>query len=402
MSQNLITQREFIISQPSFPESGEHDDFYLEIANALADKVSELGEAYAMPVQLCKRISLCLTDYLEDIVSDAGIWRSFITANRSLYGYSVPFHNESEDYIDFELNREDVRFLVWYVTAMLWEEKRLVSPHSDMIISIADACFGILESFYDDAPVQQSFIMARGLEFRDPDDHSRIAQLGNWLFLHSYLMTPAYSVSLRQLADDIPADDPDYASKLNGRLEEAMMQDTTGPLALFTPEWVYLIIEGRLPKDKEEPGKEVHKYYKAFTEATGGKEFKIIGSYEELNSFFISALGWAADEEHLPQLKGAHDYVLMVNRTKGMLVAVDVARCFNFAENTLYDSDYARENSMSLLTDRGRCPGDLLQLAIKSGWITDARFFGSDDTALVNKYQDFIARCYLQLYYRGD
>lgn len=95
---------------------------------------------------------------MQDIVSDAGLWRSFVDANRELYGWSVPFHEIPENYIDYELNREDVRFLVWYTVAMLWEEQRFIFPHDARLLDFADGCFAILEEVYDDAPVPENSI----------------------------------------------------------------------------------------------------------------------------------------------------------------------------------------------------------------------------------------------------
>lgn len=397
-----ITLKDYLISQPSFPQVSESDPFYLELANALYDGMASHAYAKGMPQALIKKIALTLTDYMQDISADAGIWRSFIVANRKLYGFTVPFYEISKDYIDFELNREDVRFLVWYVISMLWDEKRLLNPRDPNLIEFSDFCFSVLDSKYEEAPIVHNFNIAAGLDFKDPEDKDKIFSLGNWLFLHSYLMTPAFALTLKELGSEIPYDDPDFGAKLNARLEDAMINDTTGPLALFIPEWVYLIIKGNLPDEMPHPGSEPHKFYKAFVDYTGGKEIMFFDSYEKLNAFFIEALGWNKDEEHLPQVKGQHDFILMVTPEKGMLMAVNVARCIKAPDNQLYDSAFAEKNAFSLLTERGRCPGDLLVKVLENGWLPDAHFPGSDDYGFVGKYADFIARLYLQIYYRGD
>ncbi len=397
-----ISTDEFLIRQPSFPERTQTDSYYIRVADRLLEEIGADAFGSAMPAGLARRLALSLTGYIQDVVADAGLWRSFVDACRELYGFSVPFHTVGEEYVDYELNREDVRFMTWYVIAMLWEDRREIYPHDAGLLALADRCFAVLEEIYDDAPVPEGFNLAQGLEFNDPDDRAAIYRLGNWLFLHSWLLTPAFSVSLREVMGQVPADDPDFTVKVNGRLEEAMLQDTTGPLALFTPEWVYLMIERRLPHETPEADAPEHKYYTAFTAATGGEDIRFFDSYEAMNEFFISALGWEAGKEHLAQAKGAHDYVLMVNPHKGMLMARDIARCLKAPGNPLYDEAFARENSFDLLTVRGLCPGDLLHRALKEGWLPYAHFPGSDDYELVKANADFIARCYLQLYYRGD
>lgn len=101
-------------------------------------------------------------------------------------------------------------------------------------------------------------------------------------------------------------------------------------------------------------------------------------------------------------MKGCKDYILMVDRAKGMLLAHDIARCIAAPGNSLYDKVYAQEHAMELLTERGRCPGDLLRYVCQNGWLPDAVFPESDDRKLVADNWDFISRCYLQQYYRGD
>lgn len=397
-----ITMQELALRQPSFPETTETDAYYLALANALYKKVRETRFGADMPDGVSRRVALTLTDYMRDIVSDAGIWRSFVDANRELYGWSVPFHEIPEDYIDYELNREDVRFLVWYAIAMLWEERRHIYPHDATLLALADQCYDILDAEYEDSPVHEEFNISRGLEFNDPEDHKEIYRLGNWLFLHSYLLTPAYSLSLRDILMSENHDDPDYESKMNKRLEDAMMQDPTGPLALYTPEWVYLMLERKLPHDKPVTDAKIHPYYEAFTKFTGGEEIRFFDSYESMNRFFIEALGWAEGEEHLSQAKGARDYILMVSKHKGMLMARDIARCIKAPSNPMYDEAYARRNAFMLLSERGCCPGDLLRFIFRNEWLPDAAFPGTDNRRLVHDNRDFIARCYLQLYYRGD
>lgn len=398
-----ISKQEFLLRQPAFPKVSETDPYYHDAANALLKVAAGTPFGAAMEPGILRKTVLTLIDYLQDVVADAGLWRSFVLANRELYGFSVPFHEIPESYIDYELNREDVRFLVWYCTAMFQEERRDISPHDPALLDLADRCFEYLDMIYEEAPVNESFNLARGLEFNDPEDHEAILYLGNWLFLHSYLLTPAYTLSLRELFMSVDQKNPDADVELNTRLESAMMEDTTGPLALFTPEWVYLMLKGKLPKEKKAtaPGK-VHPYYEAFVKATGGKEIAFFGSYEEMNTFFIDALGWEAGKRHLEQVADSHDFVLMVNREKGMLMARDIDRCIAAPDNPYYDRQFAADHAMHLLTDRGLCPGDLLRKILKEGWLPDAHFAGSHDTALVQGNADFIARCFLQIYYRGD
>lgn len=397
-----ISLKDLALSQPNYPDISSNLEFYVELSQNLFDEglTTEIGTE--MPEALLKKIALTLADYMQDIVADGGLWRSYILANRELYGYTVPFYQTGDEYVNFELNCEDVRFLVWYVIAMLWEKERLIHPLDLRLKELSEALYRVLDRNYEDAPVNDCFFLTRGLDFKDPQDRDAIFALGNWLFLHSYLLTPAYALTLQEMAFKLNPQDPDFNSKLNESLEQSMLNDTVGPLALFTPEWVYLMIEAKLPSSQESNNTEVHKYYEAFTKFTGGREIMYFDSYESLNQFFIDALGWSKDEQHLAHVKGQHDYTLMVDPKKGMLMAVNVARCIKDPDNKLYEPVYAHNHCFELLTQRGRCPGDLLKKALEKGWLPDARYPGKNDNEFVRKYADFIARCYLQIYYRGD
>jgi len=262
----------------------------------------------------------------------------------------------------------------------------------------------VLEKAYDESPLPEDYRLVHELEIHAEEDSDALLRLGNWLFMHCYLMIPAYALSLSEMASGFDLSGEEGLMGFQERMEQSMAEDPTGPLALYLKEWLYLVVEGKMPPSRrvDDAAREQHKYYKAFTAHTGGDVIRFFGSYEELNGFFIDALGWEAGEEHLPQVKGAHDYILMVDPVKGMLLAKDIARCIKSPSNPYYDKEYARGHTMSLLTERGVCPGDLLRYVCTNGWLPDAAFPNTDDTATVARDWDFIARCFLQQYYRGD
>ena len=119
-----------------------------------------------------------------------------------------------------------------------------------------------------------------------------------------------------------------------------------------------------------------------------------------MKRFFIDNMDWDKNQEHLPVLKNECDFVVLVNPRRGMLVARNAARCIADPDNPLYDRGYARRNAFDFLTVRGRCPADLVKFAFENHWLPDAVFPGTDDNSLVERNHDFIARCYLQQYYR--
>ena len=400
-----ITAQEFAIRQPYYPAHPEHEAYYLKIANGIYEVIAKDDLGSGMSQGMRKHLAMSLAGYFQDIVADAGLWSSFITANKELYGWLVPFHDISADYVEFELNREDIEFLVWYDCAMLDSNQRLVSPLDSGIVGLAEKIFEYLEVRYDEAPVNEECNIARGLSYTDPEDQEDIMHLARWLFMQSWLLAPAFAATLQQIALEPEVRDDREGIVLQSRFDEAVTEYPTGPLALYSPEWVYLLLTGKLPdtaRDKQPSDAPVHPYYQKFIAATDGRKIAYFSDYDELNRFFIHSMGWEKGERHLDQFAGDHDFVLMVDEHKGMLLAKNIAKCIADPENPLYDWNYASGHAIELLTQRGLCPADLLKFIFANGWLPDAHFLDSDNHQSVGKYHDFIARCYLQEYFRGD
>lgn len=400
-----ITFQEFHVKQPDYPTVHPTDHYYFAVAKRLLGILANSREGARVNPAVLKRTAIALCGYFQDVVSDTGYWRSFVDACRRMYGFSTPFNPEGEDYIEYELNVEDLRFLIWYLIAMTDMERRDLYPHHPMVADMADRCFAYLSEQYEEAPEPEDYNMVRGLDFYDAQDHEKIYELGNWLFLHCYLLTPAFALSLNQLISDPEIGGSDDLTKLQNALDKAMMEEPTGPLAFFIPEWLKLIIAGKLPGEdigrhheaEEQPD---HNMYTAFVKATGGEVVKYFADYAELNQFLIEGMGWEKDVEHFAMLKDSRWLALKVDQKRGMLVARDVARAIADPLNPYYDKEYAREHAFDFLTVRGRCPADLTRYACEHGYLPDAVFPGTDDHETVQRHWDFIMRCYLQQYYR--
>lgn len=398
----MITMQQFLLRQPAAPEVTATDEYYLNLANRLVEIAKEKHLFPSFPEKVIERAAMTLTGYYQDVICDAGIWRSFITECRRLYGYTVPFYDDGSDYMDFELNKMDVRFMTWYALSMSYDPERELYPFDENLLKGADQWWEELDRVYDESPLPVDYRLTHELEMHAEEDSEAIFKLGNWLFMHCYLMTPAYAMTLAEIASGYDLSKDDNIPLFQERMEQSMSEDPTGPLALYLREWLYLIVDGKLPSRKITPPTGEHKYYTAFTRATGGKVIEFFSSYNDLNRFFIDSLGWADNQEHLPQMKGENDFILLVNKEKGMLLAKNIARCIKSPDNPLYDKEYAKSHAIDLLTVRGCCPADLLHYVCGHGWLPDAVFPGTSDHEVVEKNWDFIARCYLQQYYRGD
>lgn len=397
-----VTKEQFLLRQPSFPETEATDSFYYDLCNQLVKSAIDSGIVSDIPEAVTGRVALCVIGYLQDVVADGGVWRSFINECRRLYGRTLPFFETSEEYIDYELNGEDVRFLIWYAISMYYEPARLSYPLDEKYSRLAALWMEILSEKYEEAPIPEGYTKWRETEPGDPEDRKKVYELANWLFMHCYLMTPAFALTLNEIVAMNDPKNPDHMLELQKSLEQAMYEVPTGPMAFYTAQWVHLILTGSLPTEPKTEPKEQHKFHKAVTEYTGGKEIVYFDTYDNLNKFFIDVIGWEAGKEHLEAMKKDKDFVILVNHDKGMLVARNVAKCIADPANPYYNKEDARKYAIKLLTERGVCPPDLRFFITERGWLPDAVFPGTEDYRLVAENQDFIARCWLQLYYNGD
>lgn len=395
----MLSFDSFLLGQPCAPDETSTDRYYYKLACRLIEIAKKAK--ISLHESILERAALCVIGYYQDVIADAGLWHGFIDECRRLYGVPVPFFPLSDDYIDYELNREDVGFLVWYSVAM-YSDRRSVYPFDTTLVRLADLWFGELDAVYVDAPVPDGYHLAHELDVYDEADQEQLLRLGGWLFLHSWLLRPAFALT----AGEIIA-----AARAEGKSDEALAEDLqnavghqpTGPLALYIGEWVHLTVNHRLPASRAKKElKEAHPSFALLTAETGGQPLKFIKGYDAFNEYLINVLGWKPGVRHLDQLKDCRDFVIMSNPEKGLLVAPDICRCISAPGNPYYDRAYASEHAMELLTERGACPHDLLAYVCGHDWLPDAVFPGTHDHELVARFHDFIARCYLQLYYRGD
>lgn len=419
-----IIMRQYLFTQPDGEVEQPTDKKYLAIANRMLHAWDKSGVLQEVPDDLKKVVCIGLIGYYQDIISDAGVWRTFIDECKRLYGNFVPFHKDSEEYVQYELNKADVEFLVWYLLAFNSMQFRYASPLHPGLMQLSATVYSVLEQEYDEVPAPHDYKVLFDCELHNPEYTETLYDLGQWLFWKNWLMYPPFQLTYTQIYSHFveiqhTAPTPEAASKqISEMRDEILTAMPTGPLALYLREWLSLILDGKMPsqrKSKENTGEaKEHPYYTAFLKATDGGIIRFIRDYDELNRFFIDGLGWEKDEEHLPSFKSHKDFVLMVTPDKGLMVAKNIAKCIKHPANHLYDRDYAQKFAFNLISQRAVCPGDMLRYICQNGYLPDATFpedaticnvnkgFDEENRKLVAENWDFLARAYLQEYYRGD
>ena len=82
----MISKEQFLLRQPAMPEATSTDKFYFDLCNRLAEIAREKNLFPSYPEKVMERAALVLIGYYQDVISDAGIWRSFINECRRQYG----------------------------------------------------------------------------------------------------------------------------------------------------------------------------------------------------------------------------------------------------------------------------------------------------------------------------
>lgn len=405
-----ITLKEFLTMQPGYPHEAPTDKYYLNIANLLAKEWDKSNYLTSVPEEIKHAVILGITGYYQDIIADAGIWRSFCTLNKSLYGVPLPLVDIDSGYIESELNESDVRFILWYIIECNSEEYGLLSPGDTELKNLAALFYTILDKYYESAPVPVEYNLIMDVDLSNYDNMQDIFDLSYWLFWNSYLMhhaaVPTLRHSMKEARDIIKANpDPDDARPLLADLNQRIMiENPTGPLSLFINEWLRLIIDNKI---SAEPAKDKtvkpHKFYVDFKKAAEGEDLVFCSSYEELQNFLSKDMGWGTTTGgHLPGLKTFDNFVLYATPEKGLLIAHDISPFINHPKNKLYDKDTAIRKAYTMITGQGVSPIDLTKYLFSKRLVPDAvlPFDKNEGTTLLDNW-DFLARMYLQSFYRA-
>lgn len=366
------------------------DKYFVELANRLY-RICPLTD---IPEAFRKKLCLYAAAYLEDVISEVGLWQAFTSRHTALYGTALPFYPLSPDYMKDEINEEDIRFILWNTLQKATYQHPYVNPMDAAIAETAHLFFQLLDEEYETAPANNA-LQDYFMEFKDKREGNHKLW---WLFGHTYLTEPSVQEYIAQVTESdkfiIPC----------------------GPLALFLHEWIDTLtgnktddwqqIEGLYPvrpELSEEMKERNRNTYRLFTQGTDGTPIVYLNGYEELRRFLTQVLQWPDDENHtLPQMKEHRNFIMMANPEKGILLANSICEYISDPLNPMYNPEVASREAFSLLTTPTKCPPDLMEYLINHRFIPDAQFPVFGEKELVQKNADFIARHSLLYYYRGD
>ena len=408
-----LSKQAFLITQPGYPDVSRADDYYYEVAKRLLNSLEGTQVQQVCGEEHCRQLALTVVGYFQDVVADAGIFRSFCTLCNELYNKTIPLFEEQigEDYIDSELNLTDVKFITWYFLESISSEKGTLAPRHSAVEEAAAAMYKVLDECYEDAPVHDDYLALREIDFDNPDAEMvhDIYDTTYWLFWNSYFMRhaakPTIAMALAEGKKVLgTVGDNDRAAALVDEINHRTLEEyPTGPLSLYAHEWIRQIVDGVSPfKKRKKSVAEPHHFYTEFLEATGGKNIAFCPTFDDLDHFLSEKMKWGKTEEgHFPQFKEFGNFVLYVTPEKGMLIAPEVAQYVVHPDNPCYNKKEAKAEAHELITMQGRCPIDLVKHLFANGMVPDAALPWDDSRRALLDNWDFLARFYLQSFYRA-
>ena len=242
MKKNAITGTELFAWRPK--KRSYHTDFYyLKLSNQLFNAFREEGlDLGDNSLQIMCYAAITLTNYMEDIVADSGVWRTFSDLCQQMFGSPVPlYHDDEEEYYPDEPSFMAVRFLVWHSATEMSEVWWNVDDLNLFKLSVV--AYTLLNSLFEDAPVnnQLSEDVKEKVE-KAGENFNKLRLALAWIFSSCYLTRSENAEKLLQErlneADEIIRIFPEDSMKLYYAINFSIFAYKIGPLALYPKDYL--------------------------------------------------------------------------------------------------------------------------------------------------------------------
>ncbi len=218
------------------------DIYYLRICNEvkraiMSNKYSPVIEEYLNRKKI-DMFSCFLTSYLEDLISDTGIFNAFANAHQRLYQKQIPFY-DLDEYYEGEINHQDICFLIWYFLNTVQEEV-FISPYNDFIVELAGAIMNTFDKAWENAPENEYLKSFYQIDENEEDYYVARRLIDNVLF-KTYLFYPDTFLRLQKQEFKLieyKMHDENILTFLNENRDNNLHDNYTRLLSLKGKEWV--------------------------------------------------------------------------------------------------------------------------------------------------------------------
>ncbi len=154
----VIFPKDWIQLQP-YDVADMTDQYYTSLANQIYEIIISFGyDKYFDKKDEVKHLTLCITAYFEDVISQTKIWETFTEECKRRYGKYIPFYtDESTEYYSDEINEADIKFLLWHHAQYRIMDTQVLYPIFGRLNFVAHEIFALLEKEYETAPENERF-----------------------------------------------------------------------------------------------------------------------------------------------------------------------------------------------------------------------------------------------------
>lgn len=239
---NFITLRD-IRKGHSFGVSSPTDTDYVRIAKAVFDRLRYISFCAERSDEEMKRMAIKLTLYFEDMVSEIGLWHSFVQKHQQLYGKPLPFYNVEKDYTPDEPHIEDIQFLLWDSTLDDECADTMVNPENEALAHVARTVYAYFMELFEDTPINDD-LYDFFHEAHFTDNFYDVRQVLKWYFFDCYLTSGRFQESTFDEALDYQMDLCRGNRQVAQSAAEASIafRYQVSPLALKPQEWLAALL----------------------------------------------------------------------------------------------------------------------------------------------------------------
>lgn len=176
-----ITGEEWTQTHPFQLKCGS-DLFYAKVATEILRGFESLNIDRSIPKGVLRTAAKSAAAYLEDIISETGVWNAVRTMYRKKFNRILPFFDvDADDYFDDDLNLDDLKVLVWQAFNMCGKYyERTFSPLSVAVERMAIIAYDILIDRFEEAKPAKR-IKDKVKSVFKTGDYFQLRTLGLWL-----------------------------------------------------------------------------------------------------------------------------------------------------------------------------------------------------------------------------
>ncbi len=246
--------KDWLLFKP-YDRQAPTDSYYLKLSNEVKTALITDNQSFELQRYLVKEeidfLACFLTSYFEDIISETNIWNSFIRIHKRLFQKQLPFYILDE-YLEEEINPQDISFLVWYFLNTIQEEK-FIAPFNDFIINTTEKVMAVFDEAWDSAP-ENKFLKSFYQIDENENDFYTARKLIDTILFKSYLFYTDTLLKLQESEFEIIEENKvneNLLMLLNDNRDATLHKSYTRLLSLTGKEWVSEILGNKHPLSSE-------------------------------------------------------------------------------------------------------------------------------------------------------